>query len=180
MPIASTDILYKYSVKTGSAGNTTTGTAAGSLGKYVSNTVITDAALDNLFDDITGDENAAGDIEYRCVFVHNSHPTLALLRAVVWIPAEVAGGANTAIATDNIGPTPVGQSAAQAAFIADENTAPTSVSVFSSPTTKSAGLSLGDIPAGGVAAVWIKRTATNSAAQNNDGLTLRVEGDTAA
>jgi hypothetical protein len=36
MPIADTDILFKFSVKTGSAGNSTSGTAAGSLGKYIS------------------------------------------------------------------------------------------------------------------------------------------------
>ncbi len=43
MPIADTDILIKYSVKTGSAWNSTAGTAVGSLGKYISTTTITSA-----------------------------------------------------------------------------------------------------------------------------------------
>lgn len=180
MPIASTDILYKYSVVTGAAGNTTAGTAAGSQGKYISTTPIQDATLDNLFDDVTGDENAASNIDYKCLFIHNNHATLTLQRAVVWLASEVAGGANTAIATDNIGVTAVGAATAQAALIANEDTAPTGVSAYGSPTTKAAALSLGDIPAGSVVAIWVRRTATNSAAQNNDGVTLRVEGDTAA
>lgn len=180
MPIQSTDILFKYSVKTGSAGNTTAGTAAGSLGGYVSTTPVPDATLGNLFDDVTGDENAAGDVEYRCFFVHNNHATLTLQATKVWVSAEVAGGANTAIALDNLGVTPVGQAGLQASTIVDENTAPSGVSAFSTPTTKTGGLLIGDIGPGQVAAIWVRRTATNSAAQNNDGATIRVEGDTAA
>lgn len=180
MPIASTDILFKYSTTAGAAGNTTAGAAGTSLGKYISTTPLVDATLDNLFPDITGDENAAGNVDYQCFFVHNNHATLTLQRAVVWVPAEVAGGANTAIALDNIGVTAVGSAAAQAATIANKNTAPTGVGAFSTPATKAAGLSIGDIPPGSVAAIWVRRTATNSAAQNNDGVTIRVEGDTAA
>jgi hypothetical protein len=54
------------------------------------------------------------------------------------------------------------------------------VGTFSSPTTKGTGLALGDIAAGSCRAIWIKRTAANSAALNNDGVTIRIEGDTAA
>jgi hypothetical protein len=181
MPIASTDILYKYSVTTGAAGNSTAAGAAGTyLGKYISTTPIVDATLDNLFPDVTGDENAADNVDYQCIFVHNNHGTLSLQNAVVWISSQVSGGANAAIATDNIGVTNVGSSSAQAAVIGTKNTAPTGVSSFSAPTTKSGGLALGTIGPGQTAAIWIQRTATNSAALNNDGLTIRVEGDTAA
>jgi hypothetical protein len=180
MPIASTDILYKYSVTTGAAGNTVAGTAAGSLGKYISTTPVIDATLDNLFDDVTGDENAASAVDYKCLFIHNNHATLTLQRTVVWMAAEVGGGANIAIALDSVGVTPLGQSSAQASTDVNEDTAPSAVGAFSSPTTKAAGLSIGDIPPGSVVAIWVRRTATNSAALNNDGVTLRVEGDTAA
>lgn len=180
MAIASTDLLYKYSVTTGSAGNTTAGTPAGSNGKYISTTPIADATLDNLFDDVTGDENAASNVDYKCLFIHNNHGSLTLQNAKVWMVSEVSGGANTAIALDNIGVVAVGSSSAQAAIIANEDTAPSGVGSFSSPTTKSAGLAVGDIPAGSCVAIWVRRTATNSAAQNNDGVTLRIEGDTAA
>jgi hypothetical protein len=179
MPIASTDLLFKYSTKIGAAGNTTAGTAAGSLGKYISTTPLQDAVLDNLFDDVTGDENAAGDVEYRCFFIHNNHGSLTLQRAVVWISSEVAGGANTAIGLDPAGINVLGDSDPQAATIATEQDPPTGVA-FSAPASKATALEIGDIPAGSVAAIWVRRTATNSAAQNNDGVTIRVEGDTAA
>lgn len=179
MPIVTADILYKFSVQTGSAGNSTAGTAAGSLGKYISTTQITDATLGNLFDDITGDENAASEAEYRCLFIHNSHATLTLQAPVVWLSAEVSGGANTAISVDTTAASALGASAAQAKEVTDENTAPTS-QTFTSPTTKATGLALADLTPGQVRGVWVRRTATNSAALSNDGATLRVEGDTLA
>lgn len=180
MAISSSDILFKYSTKEGTAGNTTAGTAAGSLGKYISTTTITSAQLNNLFDDVSGDENAAHDVEYRCIFVHNNHATLTLESAVAWISAEVSGGASAAIAIDNLAASAIGSSSAQAASIADEGTAPTGVGTFSSPTTKATGLAVGNIAAGYCRAIWVKRTANDSTALNNDGFTLRVEGDTAA
>lgn len=180
MAITAADIKFKFSVKTGTAGNQNAGTAAGSLGKYISTTEITDNTLNNLFDDITGDENAASEAEYRCIFVHNAHATLQLQNAVVWLSAEVAGGASVAIATDNVAASVIGSAGAQAAEVANEDTAPGAVSAFSSPTTKGAGLSLGSIDAGKCKAIWVRRTAANSAALNNDGVTIKVEGDTAA
>ena len=179
MPIATSDILFKYSVKTGSAGDSTAGTAAGSLGKYVSTTQVA-AGANGLFDDISGAENAASAVDYRCVFVHNNHATLTYQNAVVYMSAETAGGANVAIATDNIAASAKGSASAQAAEIASETTAPTGVSAFSSPTTAGTGLSLGNIAAGQVKGVWVRRTAANSAAIDSDGFTLAVSGDTAA
>lgn len=181
MPIASTDILLKLSVTTGTAGNQTAQPNPNlSLGKYISTTQITDATLNNIFDDISGDENAASTVDYRCIFAHNNHATLTLLGAIAWLFSEVAGGANTAIAADNIAPSAVGATAAQAAQIATETTAPTGVGAFASPTTKATGIALGDIGPGQCKAIWVRRSATNSTALNNDGVTIRVEGDTTA
>jgi hypothetical protein len=179
--ITSTDIHYKLSIKTGSAGNSATQPSVNaSLGKYISTTDITDNTLNNMFDDISGDENAASTVDYRCIFIHNAHASLTLLSPKVWLSAEVAGGASIAIATDNIAASAIGSASAQADQITNETTAPTGVSAFSSPTTKSGGLSLSDLPAGQCRAIWVKRTAANSAALDNDGVTIRVEGDTAA
>lgn len=179
MPIVAGDILLKLSVKTGSAGNSTAGTPAGSLGKYISTTAISGVSLNNLFDDITGDENAASEAEYRCIFVHNSHATLTWLSPVVWISFELAGGAAAAISVDTTAASAVGNSSAQAKEVVDENTAP-ATQTFSSPTTKATGLALGDLPAGQVKAIWVRRTAANTAALDNDGIILSVAGDTAA
>lgn len=179
MAITATDILLKFSVAA-AAGDGTAGTAAGSLGDQVSTTAITDNTLNNLWDDVTGDENALSDVEYRCIFVHNNHATLTLLSSVVWLSAETAGGASIQIAIDNLAASAKAAAVAQAAVIANENTAPSGVGTFSAPTTKAGGLVIGDLAPAQVRAVWIKRTAANTAALDNDSVTLRVEGDTAA
>lgn len=179
MAITATDLLFKLSVKTGSAGNSTSGTPAGSLGKYISTTQLSGTALNNLFDDISGAENAASTVDYRCIFIHNNHGSLSLTSAKVYLSAEVSGGASIAIAVDDIAASAVGSSSAQGAEIANETTAPTGVGAFSSPTTYAGGLSLGDIAAGSCRAIWVRRTAANSAAKNNDGVTIAVAGDTA-
>ncbi len=180
MALTGTDILIKLSVAA-AAGNTTVSTPAASLGDQISTTQISGTALNNLFDDVSGDESAAGDIEYRCLFVHNNHGSLPWTSVVVYLSAETAGGSSMALATDNIASSAVGAASAQADVIANEDTAPTGVSAFSSPTTKAAGLSLGTINAGSVKAFWVKRTTSAAtAAANNDGGTIAVAGDTAA
>jgi hypothetical protein len=178
MAITATDILYKFSVSA-AAGDTTAGTAATSLGDQVSTTQITDATLHNLFDIVTGPENAASEAEYRCIFVHNNHATLTWENVVVWLSAEVGGGAVAAISVDTTGITAKGSGSAQAKTIANEDTAPTS-QTFTSPTTKGTGIAIGNIPAGSVQGIWVRRTTANTGAVNNDGVTIRCEGDTAA
>lgn len=176
MPLSSADLLVKLSTTAGAAGNTTAGTPAGSLGKYVSTTQLVDNVLDNLFDDVSGAENAANDVEYRCIFIHNAHATLTYIAPKIFLQSEVAGGASIAIGVDPTAASAVGSAGAQAVQVADENTAPAGV-VFSSPIDLASGLALGDIAAGQVKAVWVRRTAANTAAQTNDGVTLRVQGD---
>jgi hypothetical protein len=181
MAITAGDIKFKLSTKSGAAGNSLTSTPAASLGKYISTTEITDATLNNLFDDVTGDENAASDVEYRCLFVHNAHATLTWLGVIVWISAEVANGASAQIAIDDLPDSAIGDASAQADEIADESTAPgAGVGAFSGPTSKGTGLSLGDIAPGYCRAIWVKRTAANNAALDDDGVTIRAEGDTNA
>lgn len=177
MAIVAADILFKFSVAA-AAGDTTAGTAAGSLGDQVSTTQITDASLHNLFDVITGDENAASEAEYRGIFVHNNHGSLTWENVVVWLSAEVAGGAVAAISVDTTGVTAKGSASPQMKTIADENTAP-ATQTFTAPTTKGTGLPIGNMAPGTVAGIWIRRTAANTAAVSNDGVTIRCEGDTA-
>lgn len=182
MAITATDILFKLSLKTGTAGNQSAQPDPNaSLGKYISTTQLSGTPLNNLFDNVTGDENAASDVEYRCIFVHNAHATLTWENVVMWLSAETAGGAAIAIAADDIAPSAIGSASAQADEIADESTAPgAGVGAFSSPTTKGAGIALGNIGPGQCKGIWVRRTAANSAALDNDGATIRCEGDTAA
>lgn len=181
MAITPTDIEWRLSVPTASAGDTDAQPDPdASLGLYASTTVISGTALNNLFDDITGDENAASDVEYRCIFVVNKHATLTWIGVVIWLSSEVAGGASIAIALDNVAASDVDSVSAQADSVANENTAPDAVGSFASPTTKGTGLVIGDLAPDACKAIWVRRTAANTAAVDNDGVTLRAEGDTNA
>lgn len=174
MAIVASDIVKRFSVTTGAAGDSTAGTAAGSLGKYISTTAITDATLNNLFDDVTGAEAAAGMTDYRCFFVLNNHATLTYIGATVSLLSETAGGGAITIATDNIAVSAKASAGAQGTLIASETTAPTGVSAFGAGP-----LTIGDIAPGQVKAIWVKRVVTAGAgAVNPDGAILRFTGDT--
>lgn len=180
MAITASDLTFRLSTTAGAAGDSTAqGDPDASLGKYASTTEVTDATLHNLFDRVSGDENAASDVEYRCMFVVNEHATLTLESAVAWISAEVAGGASVAIGLDPAGVVDVDAAPAQAATIANESTAPAGVT-FSAPTTKGTGLAIGDVGPGQCQAVWVRRTAADTGAVDADGATISVAGDTAA
>jgi hypothetical protein len=177
--IIASEIVFRYTTTAGAAGDSTAqANPNASLGKYASTTAWAGGVANDLFDDISGAENAASTVDYRAIAVLNNNTANTLANAKVWISSEVAGGASVAIATDNLGPVPKGQAGAQLAQIASETTAPTGTSAFSSPTTQGAGLALGDIPVANVKGVWVKRSAANSSALSNDGVTLAVGGDT--
>lgn len=146
-----------------------------SLGGAKSSVEIVDNTVENLFDNISGAESEAGDTEYRCIYVHNSHATLTMQNAVMWIQTNTPS-TDTVI---NIG---AGTAAinAEEQTVANESTAPTGVT-FSAAATEGAAITLGNIPAGQHKAVWIRRVIdAASAAYDNDGATLRVKCETAA
>ena len=183
MAIVSGDLSWRLSTTAGSAGNTTAqGAPASSLGKYISTTVLA-AGLNGLFPDVSGAENASSQVDYLCVFARNAHATLPLTNAVAWLDGgDPAGGVNVAIAVDSTAASAVGSSSAQA-LTASSRTAPGgSVTglTYSTPTSYATGVSLGSIPAGQCRAVWIRRTATNSAPVDGEEITLTLTGDTAA
>lgn len=180
MPIADTDVLLKYSISTAAAGNTTAGVVATSLGGFISTTEVPDDTDGNILPDVTGAENAADNVDYTCLFVHNNHPTLTYRNARVWVAADIAGGATTAIAVDPTAISAVGATTDQAVITANKNTAPAGVGPFTEPLSAAAALVLGDIGPGEVKAFWVRRTATNSGAVDPDGATFRVDGDSDA
>lgn len=181
MAIAATDILWRYSVNTSPGNSAAQADPNASLGGYMSTSAWAGGTLHDLFDVITGDENAASEAEYRCVFIFNNHGTLTYQTPKIWLAAEAAGGANIAIGLAPQGVVAAGLASpsVQAEAIANENTAPASVT-FSSPTTKATGLAPANIPAGSVIGLWIRRTAANTGAVSGDSVTLEVSGDTAA
>lgn len=165
MPIASTDIKFRLS---GGAGNAA---PAASLGGVKSST---DAVGSTIFDAVSGAESSAGDVEYRCEYVHNAHPSLALENAVAFMQANTP----SATTTVEIG---IGTSAINGIeqTVADESTAPAGVT-FVAAASKAAGIALGSIPAGQHRAIWLRRTVVAGTAAASDTFTVRAEGDTAA
>ena len=173
MPIAAADIRLRYSTKDGTAGNTTAGTAAGSLGKYISTTAV-GTGKNAGFDDVTADESSAATKDFRCFFVYNAHATEPMSATKVWLSAETDGGVNIAIAVDPTAASPVGATAAQAVAVASETTAPAGLGTWSSPTAANNGIQLGNIPAGSCKAFWVRRTPTGSA-KTDDGVTISIQ-----
>jgi hypothetical protein len=174
--IVAGDLLFKYSV-VAAAGNTTASAPATALGDQISTSAWAGGSLNDLFDDISGAENAASTVDYRCIFVHNSNASNTLENAVVYLSAEVGGGAGVAVGADTTAASVIASASAQALTIANETTAPAGVT-FSSPTTAAGGVALGNIPVGQCKAFWVRRTAANSAALSADGVTIAVAGDT--
>jgi hypothetical protein len=169
MPITSTDLKFHLS---GGAANSDPNAA---LGGAISTTQIVDATVANLFDNVGSAESAAGDTEYRCFYVKNTHATLTLQAAKVYIQTNTPSADTSA----EIG---LGTSAVNGTeqTVANESTAPSAVT-FSSAAGSGNALSIGNIPAGQHKAIWLKRIVNASAAAyNSDSVIIRVEGDTAA
>lgn len=164
MAIVATDLKFRYTIKTGAAGNSTAqGNPANSLGKYISTTNWT-GALHDLFPRLEAEDNAGSVSRYRAIAVANLHATLTLIGAAVFLPnGDPAGGATVAIGLDPTAVSLLGAAAAQGLEIANDTTAPAGV-VFTTPTTSAAGIVLGDIPPLSCRFFWIRRSGANSAA----------------
>lgn len=162
-------VKFRLSVTSGSAGYSTVSTPDASLGKYMATSLIVDLLNPNLFDPVSKEEATDGKIEYRCLFVHNTHTTETMMNTKVWIGSQISGGADISIGVDPAGITDEDSSSAQAAEIADEGTAPVGVT-FSSPYSYNAGLDIGEVGPGQCFAVWVRRKVpAGASARATDG-----------
>lgn len=175
--IVASEIVWRYTTTAGAAGDTTAGTAAGSLGKYASTTAWAGGAANDLYPDISGTDNAASRVDYRGLAVLNNNAANVAQVAVAYISSETAGGASIALGVDPTAASAKGATTAQLVTIASDTTAPAGVG-FSSPTTAAAGVALGDIGVAQVRGLWVRRSAANTAALSTDGATLAVQVDT--
>ncbi|MBI5402481.1 MAG: hypothetical protein HY959_03710 [Ignavibacteriae bacterium] len=168
MPIVSTDIKIYLS---GGASNSDPNA---SLGGVISSVELVDNSLHNLFDKITGSEADAGDNEYRCIFIKNTHATLTYQSAKVYIHSQTTSSDTSAmisVATENGSPVQT---------IANEGVAP-SGQTFSTADGAVNALDIGDLAPGETKAIWIKWTVgAGAAAYANDTLVLKTYGDTEA
>ena len=170
MTATAADLSLRYSISTAISGDSTIN--KNGLGKYLSQTVAP-STLNTVFDTITQAQNAADQVDYRCVFIANLNATDSITNLKVWL-AQVSGGATAAIGLDPTGLTDMNAVAVQAVTITNDATAPASVT-FSAPTSGAPFI----IPTLGPRqcfAVWMRRTATGSAAVASDGADLLLEG----
>lgn len=172
MSIVASDILFLYS---GGASNTDPNACLGGAISTAGGGVIDNAVKNDLFDDVSSAEEAAGDVEYRGFYVKNNHGTITLTDARIYHSADDANAGDVidmGIAVEAVSTT--------MATIANESTAPTSVT-FTHPTTYAGGLALnsttGLAPAG-YRGVWLRRTITAAAAAGSISNTIKVEGTT--
>lgn len=165
MPLITGDFATRLS---GGAGNASGNASLG--GVKSANAAST--TVDALFDQVSSAEALAGDVEYRCVYLHNGNASSTMLNPVVWISSNTPSTSTTI----DIG---VGSAAVNVTeqTVANESTAPTGVT-FSAPSTQGAGLALGDIPAGQHKAIWLRRTINAATpATASDPFTLNYAAD---
>ena len=182
MAIVTTDIQFLLSAPQAGAGYVKPGVPGNSLGLYVSTTQLSQTLLNNMFSDITGAENAAGQVDYTCLFIYNNNASNSMLNAVAWLPSGLLGAQNTAtfaIGADPTVPSALASTSVQADVISNPTVAPTGITTWAAPSATSAGgVALPTIPAKYVQAVWIRRTANGSAGLNQ--LSVDVTFDTLA
>jgi len=169
MAIVAGDIKIYFS---GGSGNTDPNQ---SLGGAISTTEMTNNSLHNLFDEVSGSESLPGDIEYRGIYVKNTHGSLTAKATKVYISqasTSASSEIDIALAGEGLNAT--------IETIANEGTAPAG-ETFSRPTTYSGGLSMGDIPTGQRYGLWIRRTIDAAAsAATPDEARFKVDCDTDA
>ncbi|MGK2898612.1 MAG: hypothetical protein ACSLE9_07975 [Burkholderiaceae bacterium] len=176
MAVESADVEIRLTTKAGAAGDSTASTPAASLGKYASTTVLTDATLENLFDNVLGAEAAAGRTTYRAIAVYNSHPTDTWESVAAYIPSQIAGGADLSIGVDPAGPSDIDSAGAQGEEIATETDAPAGVT-FSTPSTYGDGIVLGDLAPDECVIVWARLVVpADTNALSLDGALIAVRG----
>ena len=163
MAILSTDLKFYLS---GGAANSNPNA---SLGGAMSSTETLTGALHDLFDAISEDETAAGDAEYRCIYLVNTSAELAS-NARIWIEANTPSPGSSV----EIGLGTAAINADEPTF-ADEGTAPAGVTFSAAPVDVDTALTIGDLPAGARQAIVIRRTVTaGMAATASDTMQLGV------
>src|SRR4051812_35557073 len=85
MAIVASDLKFRLS---GGSSNTDPNASIGGVKSS------TDAAS-TIFDDVSSAEAAAGENEYRCIYVHNNHGSLTALAAKIWIQSNTPSADTT-------------------------------------------------------------------------------------
>lgn len=174
--ITSSDVKWYLSTPLSAPGYSGPSSAGASLGGYMSTTQISTTPLNDLFPDITGPENAAGQVDYQCLFLMNATASGNTMRGVtIWLqplPPEAIVATSIAVAVDPVGNVLYNSTDIQAAIISSPTTEPAEVMEWFGPTEHfylaDVNLTLPDIPPNYCTALWLQRTALNSVAITGD------------
>ena len=176
MAIVAADIVWRLS---GGAANTDPAASLGGAMGTAAGAIITPTkTFNSIFDDLSGAETAAGDVNYRCIYATNTHGTLGLTTPKLVLSANVAN-ANDMI---DVGLDLAGVNGV-ADTIVNEATAPDPAVTFSHACVDYAnGLALSAaLAASEKVAVWIRRTVTaGMGADDDENWTTEIQGDSAA
>jgi hypothetical protein len=127
-------------------------------------------SLNNAMPSLTGVQNRDSVQNVYVLAFVNQHASLPLTSAKIYFRVVDGGGAALAIALDPLGAQPkTGQIWTPGASV-----------TYSTPTTIAAGLSVATLAPGNAIAVWVRRTASASAARRPEKNTLTIVGTTAA
>lgn len=170
------DIVFKYSIGTGPGNSVFQGDAYDSVGGWMSNTKISVYLVQGRAFNLFGKDWL--EAESRCVFVHNTHPSITLQDArcfVNWVTED--DPAQLVLGLDQTGNIPANSASLQAHRLSQRDEEPPAEAVvFASHIEKGKGLRLGDLPPGYARAIWMGRFAMEEPC---GGVNIRVEGDVA-
>lgn len=177
--IVPSDILFLLAAPIATSGYSVAGVVGDSWGGWASTTPVSGTLLNNLFPDVTGAENAGDQVDYASVFIlNNTASGNSMLSVTAWMPLvdETAGGVAMGLGIDPTAASIKNATVQQAVSISSPTQAPSGVLSWVGPSSSNAGgIGLGNIPPGYVKAVWIRRTATNSAPVNNQQFGLELD-----
>jgi len=149
--VSPTFTLQQSAIQLRFSGGTTNSVTTTSTGGAMSNVSVTDATLNNTWDDVATAQSISGVTEYRCFYLYNSHATLTAYSCEMWIDSQTPAGDTIEIAKGS-----AAAGGTEQGPLAAETTAPTAVTFTLAPDQESA-LPLGDIPPLTGRSVWIKR-----------------------
>jgi hypothetical protein len=142
-----------------------------SLGGARSNQSIVNDQLDNIFDNVNKLESDIGDIEYRCFYVKNNHPTDTMSTMVIYL--QDGTDSNNDIVFYGLGTACVGF---VEQTIPNESTTPLGGVVFTNAKKRKDGFLIGNLGPGASKSIWLKRVVDEGAgSQKRNKFRLRFE-----
>jgi hypothetical protein len=174
---------------TGKTGTTLTGCTRGALSTtattHADNTPV--EQLSTFFDDVAGSESSAGDTEYRCYCVKNTHATDTATTVKIYIGVDSGNGQDDISFAVEV---PTGSlTTGNAQSVGNESTAPSvgsgNVSPWSDAVTYATGVGVNqgghdaNLDLSEIVFVWTRRTITaGAAAKANERIILMTDFDT--